>query len=369
VTAPLDLPAFRTHLERPTVAPADSVRAVFVALRPGEERTFFELCHAYALTRIDPIERQLHDLAAVRLPSEDSAARAAFVSAFIDRAGGLGCVGNWAYFPWDGRVVHVLAEDDYFDVITDRNHDKITVAEQASLRKRRIGVIGLSVGGEAAVTIAQEHLCGELVIADFDRLDLSNMNRLNAGCDELGAPKTNIVARRIAKIDPYLRVTVYDRGVTDGNANDFLLGLDLLVEECDSLPLKYEIRRLARARRINIIFAGDERGFLSIEPHAYEDALRPFHGRVTQPQRAHHDYATAAEFLRALTVWLGGWQSISERSRASLQQIGATRCGYPQLASEARFAAGQLGHVARRLLLGERLAPFIGHMDLTEMLR
>jgi heme-degrading monooxygenase HmoA len=72
--------------------------------------------------------------------------------------------------------------------------------------------------------------------------------------------------------------------------------------------------------------------------------------------------------MRALTVWLGGWDAISERSRLSLEQIGSTLRGYPQLASEARFAAGQIGHVARRLLLGERLAPFVGHLDLERWL-
>jgi hypothetical protein len=68
------------------------------------------------------------------------------------------------------------------------------------------------------------------------------------------------------------------------------------------------------------------------------------------------------------TEWMGGWDRISEESRRSLEQIGTALCGYPQLASEARFAVGQIGHVARRLLLGERLAPFVGHLDLTELL-
>jgi hypothetical protein len=51
-----------------------------------------------------------------------------------------------------------------------------------------------------------------------------------------------------------------------------------------------------------------------------------------------------------------------------LERVGETLCGYPQLASEARFAAGQLGHVARRLLVGEHIAPYVGNMDLTELL-
>src|SRR5688500_14201301 len=59
--------------------------------------------------------------------------------------------------------------------------------------------------------------------------------------DDLGVPKAWIVARRIAKIDPYLRVTVFDGGVTPANIDTFLDGLDLLVEECDDLAVKYDI--------------------------------------------------------------------------------------------------------------------------------
>ena len=74
-------------------------------------------------------------------------------------------------------------------------------------------MVGLSVGGEAAVTIAQEHLCGSMVLADFDALDLSNLNRLGAGFDDLGRSKAVIVARRIMKLDPYLDLTVLRRGL------------------------------------------------------------------------------------------------------------------------------------------------------------
>lgn len=115
--------------------------------------------------------------------------------------------------------MHLLDRDEYFEVITNRNQNKITREEQQHLRTKRIVVMGLSVGGEVAVTVAQEHLCGEIVLADFDRLDLSNLNRLNAGCDELGLKKTTIAALRIARIDPYLKITVFDEGVTEATVD------------------------------------------------------------------------------------------------------------------------------------------------------
>lgn len=367
-TADSGLEAFAHEVASPSAPPAESWRPWIVRLRAGEIDALADLCRERAITLVDTIDRQLMDLAAAMMPAADDVGRARFIADTVAAHGGRDAYGRWVYLPWEAKVVHLLDRDDYFEVITNRNHDKVTREEQRLLRTRRVGVLGLSVGGEAAVTVAQEHLCGEIVLADFDRLDLSNLNRLGAGCDDLGVNKAVIVARRIAKIDPYLEVVVLEEGVTGANMDRFLGGLDLLIEECDGLAVKHEIRRRALERGLNVVFAADERGFLSIEPYGCRPDLRPFHGRIEEPQPPRESFPTALAFMRALTEWMGGWDQISDRSRRSLEQIGATLCGYPQLASEARYAAGQIGHVARRLLLGERLAPFVGNLDLDELL-
>ena len=169
-------------------------------------------------------------------------------------------------------------------------------------------------------------------------------------------------------MDPYLTVRLYPEGIGEDNLDAFLDGLDLLIEECDGLAIKYEVRRRARDRRLNVVFAADERGFLSVEPYADWPELEPFHGALDGPQAPREAYPTPLAFMRALTEWMGGWDAVSQRSRRSLEQLGMLTCGYPQLASEARLAAGQIGHVARRLLLGERVRPYMGNMDLDAML-
>ena len=351
----------------PQLPHAESWRPLVLRLSPGERERFEHFCRSATIAIIDRIDRQLLDLAAVRLPAANAEERQRFSVDLVAAQGGGECLGNWVHLPWESKVVRVLERESYFEVITDRNRDKITRDQQRRLRGKRVGVVGLSVGGEAAVTVAQEHLCGEIVLADFDRLDLSNLNRLHSGFDDLGLNKAVLVARRIAKIDPYMTVTVFQEGVTESNADRFLEGLDLLIEECDGLRLKYELRRLARLRGINIVFAADERGFLSVEPYAEHPEVAPFHGRLPGPQRSRDSYPTALAFMKDLTEWLGGWESISAVSRQSVEQIGTSLCGYPQLASEARLAAGQIGNVARRLLLGEEIPPFCGHIDLEEL--
>ena len=367
-TSVLDFASFVRLIASDVASPAESWRPRIIRLERAEGDRFRIYCQERRLSLIDTIDRQLMDLATVRVPDASSEARHRFVADALGGPGGRMAVGNWVYLPWEAKAVHLLEQDDYFEVITNRNRDKITRDEQRLLRTKRIGVLGLSVGGEAAVTVAQEHLCGQIVLADFDRLDLSNLNRLHAGFDEVGHKKAMIVARRIAKIDPYLTVTLFEDGITSENLGAFVEGLDLLIEECDSLPVKRDVRLTARARGVNLVYAADERGFLSVEPYANWPELGPFHGRLSEPQPPREAFADPRTFFRALTEWLGGWDNVSERSRRSLERVGETLCGYPQLASEARYAAGQLGHVGRRLLLGERVAPFVGNVDLAELL-
>lgn len=367
-TTLVDLAWFTQAIQSPDEPLHSSWQPWHVQLEPGECGRFEAACREQGLTIVDTIERQLADLAVVRLPStEQAAARAGYVERLVAAHSDRDAYGTWVWFPWEAKVVHVLERDDYFDVITNRNQDKITREEQLRLRGKRVAVIGLSVGGEAAVTVAQEHLCGTIVLADFDRLDLSNLNRLNSGCDDLGQNKAALVARRIAKVNPYLEIRVFADGVSDGNLSSFLDGVDLLIEECDDLRMKHTIRRLAKERGVNVVFAADERGFLSVEPYAHAPELGVFHGRIAHPQPRRQAFTTPLAFMRALTEWMGGWDQISRRSRGSLQRIGEALCGYPQLASEARYAAGQVGHVARRLLLGERVPPFLGHLDPAEL--
>lgn len=360
----ISLDVLAARLSEESAAGDTEWRPVFLRLCPGQGAALAAICRAHRVAVVDAFDRQMADLARVRMPGSGAEERSALVEEMVGRAGGADACGTWVWVPWERRIIHLLDEAEYVEVITNRNRDKITLEEQRLLRAKRVGVVGLSVGGEAAVTIAQEHLCGEMVLADFDALDLSNLNRLGAGFDDLGRNKAVIVARRISKIDPYLRLRVHPEGVTEENVEAFLDGLDLLVEECDGLALKQSIRVKARERGIDVIFAGDERGFLSLEPYAGFPELEPFHGRLEAPQRSREAYATTLDFLRDLTVWLGGWEAISDRSRRSLERIGTELCGYPQLAGEARYAAGQLAWFARRLLLGERVAPYVGHLDL-----
>ena len=95
-------------------------------------------------------------------------------------------IGVWVFYPWNNHLVHLLDENKFVKLRTARNMYKISEEEQLELKAKKIGIIGLSVGHAIALTIAQERICGEIRLADFDSIELSNLNRIRTNVKNIG---------------------------------------------------------------------------------------------------------------------------------------------------------------------------------------
>ena len=104
------------------------------------------------------------------------------------------------------------------------------------------------------------------------------MNRVRVVVHEIGSDKTAIVARQIWEIDPYAQLSVVGEGVTPDNVASFLDGLDVVIEECDSLAMKFAVREHARARRLPVLMATSDRGMFDVERFDLEPDRPLFHG-------------------------------------------------------------------------------------------
>ncbi len=302
---------------------------------------------------VDTIDAQLLEWARVRQPSTErggSEHRAAIAAAL----GGHGSFahGSWVFFPWRRALAHVLPRDAFREVRTNRNRDKITVAEQRSLLTRRIGVVGLSVGHASALVLAQEGLCAELRVADFDTIELSNLNRLRTTVLHLGATKVDVTRREVAEIDPYVRVLTFPEGITEANAGAFVDGLDLVVEECDTLPMKLRIRELCRKRRIPVVMDTNDRGTLDVERFDLEPDRPLLHGLMGDLDAAGAAALPPSERLNVFYRFLGGADEVSGPLRASIAKINSELCSYPQLSSDVHLGAALVAHATREVLLG-----------------
>ena len=185
----------RPTVEQMTLAAGTAL--VLDAADPADKAVLERLRADPAIEFVDHHDEQREELRRLRPPPDDALAAEPY---------------RWAYYPWRRTVVAVLAPRAFRAVRLDRNRNLITAEEQTRLGALRIGVAGLSVGHVIAHTLAAQGMCGELRLADFDRLELSNLNRVPATVFDLGVNKAEAAARRIAELDPYLKVRVLARG-------------------------------------------------------------------------------------------------------------------------------------------------------------
>lgn len=99
---------------------------------------------------------------------------------------------RFVYYPWRRAVVKILGPRSFRRLRLDRNRNLITTAEQERLAHLVVGVVGLSAGHVLAHTLAMQGLCGEMRLADFDDLELSNLNRVPATLFDLGVNKSTL---------------------------------------------------------------------------------------------------------------------------------------------------------------------------------
>ena len=262
--------------------------------------------------------------------------------------------GVWVYYPWAEKLVHMLDKEEFIQVRTGRNKHKITQEEQDQLIQKKIGVIGLSVGQSVSLTLAIERGCGELRIADFDLLDLTNLNRIRAGVSNVDLKKTVIVAREIAEIDPFLKVVCFHEGITEENIDAFITDngkLDLLIDECDGIDIKILCRLKARAYQIPVLMEASDRGTIDIERFDLDPARPILHGYIEHLDVSKVKFLKTNEEKVPYILPIAGVETLSTRMKASMMEIEQTITSWPQLASAVAYGGGITADLSRRILL------------------
>lgn len=263
--------------------------------------------------------------------------------------------GHWIYYPWSERLLHVVAEDEFVELRTSRNQYKITPEEQQELARRSIGIIGLSVGHSVALSIAAERTCGRLKLADFDTIELSNLNRIRTGLHNIGVNKCIVTAREIAEIDPFLTVECFPDGITKENLDGFLLDggkLDILIDECDDMALKINCRLRAAQLAIPVVMETSDRGMLDVERFDNEPERPIFHGLLHDLELDKFEQISEEDRLR-LVMRIVNVANASKRGKISLVEVGQSIGTWPQLASAVTLGGGVVTDVCRRILLNQ----------------
>jgi hypothetical protein len=347
---------------------------IFYRLKNDSNRKAFDnlLAEGKVLFLHDEIKSQLQELLKIQNPSI-SIKKEDYEDLIIQKlnGGALADYGVWVYYPWSGRIVHLLDEDEFIEVRTNRNQFKITKAEQELLRKKKIGIVGLSVGQSIALTMAMERICGEIRLADFDVAELSNLNRLRTGLQNMGLNKTVIAAREIWEIDPFIKVKQFHQGLQTDNMTEFFTNdgkLDLFIEVCDGMDIKIESRYKARELEIPVVMDTNDRGMLDVERFDLEPDRPILHGLADGLDPITIKNLTNEDKIPYILKIVGA-ESISMRLKASMMEVQQSINTWPQLASSVVLGGAITTDVCRRILLDQFHESGRYYVDMDELVK
>jgi tRNA A37 threonylcarbamoyladenosine dehydratase len=265
--------------------------------------------------------------------------------------------GVWVYYPWNSTLVHTLDENDYYKLRTNRNRDLLTETEQLKFRDFKVGIAGLSIGSNIAISLA--HLgTKKLKISDFDDLSTSNLNRVPFGLSEIGDKKAELTAQKLFEIDPFINLQIFDEGLTGKNIENFLIRkgkLDVVVDALDDFEVKILLRLSARKHQIPVLmFTNLGDGCLvDVERYDKDKNMEIFNGLLgSVPEKILKSKMTEQD-KHKFAVKLVGTDNIPTKALESLLQIGKTLVDRPQLSSTVTVSSGLAGFIIKKIALDE----------------
>lgn len=111
------------------------------------------------------------------------------------------------------------------------------------LKTKTVGVAGCGgLGSNCAVALARVGI-GKLVIADFDKIEESNLNRQYFFYDQIGLPKASTLKANISRINPETEVECHDLFLNAENITQIFENCDIIVEAFDKTEMKEMIMK------------------------------------------------------------------------------------------------------------------------------
>ncbi len=141
---------------------------------------------------------------------------------------------NWTHQYWD----HI-----------QRNIGIISFEEQERIRTSKVAILGVGgLGGTVAENLVRAG-CQDIVMADKDTFDASNLNRQLCTLDDIAHYKVDVIEKFLKKIDPEVNITKFYT-ISPENIENVLEGVDVVALTLDGPITSILIERECRRQKI-----------------------------------------------------------------------------------------------------------------------
>ena len=122
--------------------------------------------------------------------------------------------------------------------------------ERRILSSARVGIAGAGgLGSNAAAHLVRAGV-EKLVVADFDVVSESNLNRQFFFRDQLGRKKVEALAENLLRIEPALELRTHDVRLDESNMPEIFADCGIVVEAFDKAEAKAALYRALRGKTV-----------------------------------------------------------------------------------------------------------------------
>ena len=155
----------------------------------------------------------------------------------------------------------IPTEEEYAQALIERHSRPV----YEKLRSARVAIAGLGgLGSNIAVSLTRAGV-GELLLVDFDRVEISNLNRQQYDTGDLGHLKTEALRERLLRINPYVSLKTRSIRVDDANAAEIFGSYGIVCEAFDKADAKAMLINalLSQCPQTYIVSGSGMAGYLS----------------------------------------------------------------------------------------------------------
>lgn len=124
----------------------------------------------------------------------------------------------------------IPTREELYAALCERHGEEL----QKRFDKACVAVCGLGgLGSNIAVSLARAGV-GRLILIDFDRVDISNLNRQQYNISQLGMYKTEALKNTLLSFSPYSDITIHTVRITGDNMSELLNDAEIICEAFDN---------------------------------------------------------------------------------------------------------------------------------------
>ena len=133
----------------------------------------------------------------------------------------------------------------------------VGVVGQKKILSSKVLIVGAGGLGCPVADYLSRAGVGTIGIADFDKINLSNIHRQNLyDSNDIDKYKVDVVKEKIKSINPLVKIKTYKKKITEKNLNNIIKIFDIIVDGSDNFKTKFLLNKYAiKYKKIFIVGA------------------------------------------------------------------------------------------------------------------